>query len=341
MRPRTPRPRRGRRPRTSSPRCAAAATSPRIAKKRSEDKATAAERRRPRLRPARASWPRVRGGGLRRSNAGEVSEHRRDALRLRHHQGRGAARRRARSRSRPVRDEVVEGAPDERALEQRARRGRSRPARRSSTGKSFADAVAPAEGRGDAALHRRRAARRASAACRSSPRRPSRSSDGRGERPHRDRRRRLPAVAVRATRRRTSRRSTRSASRVEADLRRSRAEAAAKEQAEKLLARAKEIGLERAAEEAKRRVEETEPFDRRTSSIPKLGFAPELHDAAFALTPEAPLGTKVYAAGGDAVVIALRERIPADMAGLRRREGRAPTDSCCSSSADAPPSSRT
>jgi peptidyl-prolyl cis-trans isomerase D len=105
-------------------------------------------------------------------------------------------------------------------------------------------------------------------------------------------------------------------SRVEADLRRSRAEAAAKEQAEKILARAKEIGLERAAEEAKRRVETTEPFDRRTSSIPTLGFAPELHDAAFGLTAEAPLGTKVYAAGGDATVIMLRERIPGDMAGL-------------------------
>jgi peptidyl-prolyl cis-trans isomerase D len=104
--------------------------------------------------------------------------------------------------------------------------------------------------------------------------------------------------------------------RVEADLRRSRAEAAAKEQAEKLLARAKEVGLERAGEEAKRRVEVTEPFDRRTQSIPPLGFAPEIHDPAFALTSEAPLGTKVYAAGGDAAVIMLRERLPADVAGF-------------------------
>jgi peptidyl-prolyl cis-trans isomerase D len=104
--------------------------------------------------------------------------------------------------------------------------------------------------------------------------------------------------------------------RVENDLRQSRAEAAAKERAEQILARAKEIGLERAAEEAKRKVEVTEPFDRRTPSIPTLGFAPEIHDAAFDLTAEAPLGTKVYAAGGDAAVIMLRERIPADMAGL-------------------------
>ena len=105
-------------------------------------------------------------------------------------------------------------------------------------------------------------------------------------------------------------------SRVETDLRRSRAEAAAKERAEQVLGRAKEIGLDRAAEEAKRRVEATEPFDRRTPSIPTLGFAPEIHDAAFALTPEAPLGTKAYTVGGDAAVITLRERIPADMAGL-------------------------
>jgi peptidyl-prolyl cis-trans isomerase D len=104
--------------------------------------------------------------------------------------------------------------------------------------------------------------------------------------------------------------------RVENDLRQSRAEAAAKERAEQILARAKDIGLERAAEEARRKVEVTEPFDRRTPSIPTLGFAPEIHDAAFDLTAEAPLGTKVYAAGGDAAVIMLRERIPADMAGL-------------------------
>jgi len=104
--------------------------------------------------------------------------------------------------------------------------------------------------------------------------------------------------------------------RVEKDLRQSRAEAAAKERAEQVLGRAMEIGLDRAAEEAKRRVEVTEPFDRRTPSIPTLGFAPEVRDAAFGLTTEAPLGTKVYAAGGDATVIMLRERIPADLAGL-------------------------
>ena len=105
-------------------------------------------------------------------------------------------------------------------------------------------------------------------------------------------------------------------SRVETDLRQSRAETAAKEQAEQLLAKAKEMGLDRAAAEAKRKVEVAEPFDRRTPTIPSLGFAPELHDAAFGLTAEAPLGMRVFTANGDAVVIALRERIPADMGGL-------------------------
>ena len=104
--------------------------------------------------------------------------------------------------------------------------------------------------------------------------------------------------------------------RVENDLRQNRAEAAAKERAEQILTRAKEIGLERAAEEAKRRVDVTEPFDRRTPSIPTLGFAPEIREAAFGLTSEAPLGTTVYSAGGDAAVIMLRERTAADMAGL-------------------------
>jgi peptidyl-prolyl cis-trans isomerase D len=104
--------------------------------------------------------------------------------------------------------------------------------------------------------------------------------------------------------------------RVEGDLRRSRAEAAAKERAEQLLTRAKEIGLDRAAEEAKLRVLETDPFDRRTTTMPPLGFAPAVHDAAFGLTAEAPLGTQVYEANGDAVVIASRERLPADLAGF-------------------------
>jgi peptidyl-prolyl cis-trans isomerase D len=104
--------------------------------------------------------------------------------------------------------------------------------------------------------------------------------------------------------------------RVEADFRRARAEAAAREVAERLLARAKEVGLERAAQEVKRPVEEAAAFGRYAGVIPTLGFVPDLTTAAFTLTPEAPLAPRVHGAGGDAVVAALRERQPADMAGF-------------------------
>ena len=104
--------------------------------------------------------------------------------------------------------------------------------------------------------------------------------------------------------------------RVEADARRERAEAAATERAEALLAQAKESGLESAAAEAGRTPEQTGLFERAANTIPKLGPAPDLRADAFALTSEAPLGTKVYRAGRDPVVIALRTRVPADMIGF-------------------------
>ena len=101
------------------------------------------------------------------------------------------------------------------------------------------------------------------------------------------------------------------------DARRDRAEAAAKERAETLLARAKEVGLEQAAKDAGAKVEETDAFDRRASTIPKIGtLANDLRTDAFTLTPEAPLAPKVYVTATDAIVAALRERIPADMSGF-------------------------
>lgn len=109
-------------------------------------------------------------------------------------------------------------------------------------------------------------------------------------------------------------------SRVEADYRQARAEEAARERAEQLRARAKEVGLAAAASEAKRSVEETEPFDRRSGSIPNLGFSPEIVAAAFALTPEAPLAPRAFSASGDGVVVALRERIPADMEAFEKEK---------------------
>lgn len=100
------------------------------------------------------------------------------------------------------------------------------------------------------------------------------------------------------------------------DAKRARAEALAKERGEKLLARAKEIGLDKAAAEQQLSVETTGPFERRAGVVPKLSGAPELRTDALGLSTEQPLAPKVYTVGGDAVVVALKERIPSDPAGL-------------------------
>lgn len=103
---------------------------------------------------------------------------------------------------------------------------------------------------------------------------------------------------------------------VATDVRRVRGEAGAKEKAEQLRTRAAAVGLEQAATEAGATVEDTDRFDRRAATIAKLGPVPDLRTDAFTLTPEAPVATKVYSAGGDAVVVALREKVPADMSGF-------------------------
>jgi peptidyl-prolyl cis-trans isomerase D len=100
------------------------------------------------------------------------------------------------------------------------------------------------------------------------------------------------------------------------DAKRARAEALAKERGEKLLARAKEIGLDKAAAEQQLAVETTGPFERRAGVVPKLADAPELRTDALGLTAEHPLAPRVYGAGGDAVVVALKERIPSNPVGL-------------------------
>jgi peptidyl-prolyl cis-trans isomerase D len=104
--------------------------------------------------------------------------------------------------------------------------------------------------------------------------------------------------------------------RVETDARIERGQAAAKADGEKLLARAREAGLATAAAEAGMPVTQTEPFDRRSPTVPKIGPIAGLSEDALTLTPEKPLAPKVYVASGDAVVAALRERLPADMAGF-------------------------
>jgi peptidyl-prolyl cis-trans isomerase D len=100
------------------------------------------------------------------------------------------------------------------------------------------------------------------------------------------------------------------------DAKQARGDVLAKEQAEKLLARAKDVGLEKAAAEQGLTVDDTGPFEHRAGVVPKLGAAADLRNDAFSLSPDHPLGTKVYSAGNDAVVMALKERIPADLSGL-------------------------
>lgn len=104
--------------------------------------------------------------------------------------------------------------------------------------------------------------------------------------------------------------------RVETDARRARAEKLAQERADALRAKAKDVGLAKAAEEMGVVVEETGPFERRSGAVPKLGMAPELRTDAFALTAASPLGPRTYGVNGDAVVVALKARTPADVAGL-------------------------
>ncbi len=103
---------------------------------------------------------------------------------------------------------------------------------------------------------------------------------------------------------------------VETGAKRTAGEKLAAAEADKILARAKEIGLDKAAAEAHATVEETGGFDRRSGGVPKIGTAGDLHAEAFTLTPEAPLAPRVYTASGDAVVVALKARTPADMAQL-------------------------
>lgn len=61
-------------------------------------------------------------------------------------------------------------------------------------------------------------------------------------------------------------------------------------------------------------VDSTGPFSR-AEPIPKLAPAP-IRDEAFALTPASPLGPKPFLVSDAAVVIALKERLPADATGL-------------------------
>jgi peptidyl-prolyl cis-trans isomerase D len=93
---------------------------------------------------------------------------------------------------------------------------------------------------------------------------------------------------------------------------------AAKAAAEELLTAARSAGTADALLDAAKSkgyaVDTTGPFAR-SGAVPKLAPAP-LQDEAFALTTTAPLGARSYFTPDAAVVVALKERVPADEAAL-------------------------
>ena len=75
-------------------------------------------------------------------------------------------------------------------------------------------------------------------------------------------------------------------------------------------------------------VDTTGPFGR-NEAIPKLAPAP-IRDQVFALTPASPLGQKPFVVSDGAVVIALKDRLPADPAGLTDEKKQALRDQAVS-----------
>jgi peptidyl-prolyl cis-trans isomerase D len=100
---------------------------------------------------------------------------------------------------------------------------------------------------------------------------------------------------------------------VEADLRAERATALAKTHAQTLLEKLKaRPDLAALAQEEGLKLEESTQIGRQGTYLPNLGNAPDLKDAAFVLTAEAPVAPAVYDVNGDAVLAVLAQRVPAD-----------------------------
>ncbi len=100
---------------------------------------------------------------------------------------------------------------------------------------------------------------------------------------------------------------------VEADLRRRRAGEAAKKRAEQLLITLKEKpDLDALAGQENLTIEDSKQIGRLGGYVPNIGAAEDLKDAAFRLTPEAPVAPGVYDANGDAVIAVLAAKVPAD-----------------------------
>ncbi len=94
----------------------------------------------------------------------------------------------------------------------------------------------------------------------------------------------------------------------------------AKATAEEILAAAKDKGLEAAAQEHGLAVEESGPVERTGGKVGTIGASPELAKQAFDLTKDSPLAPTVYDVGGNSIIVALKERIPADSAGFESQK---------------------
>jgi len=102
--------------------------------------------------------------------------------------------------------------------------------------------------------------------------------------------------------------------RVEQAVRNEKAEALAKSKADAALGQLPTAGIDGVATAAGLKVEETGEFTRQVTAVPHIGTSPELVAAAFALTPEKPLGPAAYTVGGSSVIVALKDRVPSDEA---------------------------
>ena len=100
-----------------------------------------------------------------------------------------------------------------------------------------------------------------------------------------------------------------------------KAEQLAKTKAEAFLAKLKEKkDLSSVATEENLTVEDSGPFTRQGSYIPKIGNLPDLKKAAFRLTTEDPIAPQAYIWGGNAFVAALKEKIPASTADFDKQK---------------------
>lgn len=97
---------------------------------------------------------------------------------------------------------------------------------------------------------------------------------------------------------------------VRTEARRAKAAQLAAERAEELRAQVAATSIEAVAAAEGLAVEEVGPFTRPGTWIAGLGVAPELKQAAFALTPESPVAPQVYSANEKQIIAVLGERVP-------------------------------